>query len=209
MQHTGLLPRRSPQGTATITGHNTDLAGVLGALRDGAIDPAALRSAVVVGAGGAARAVVAALLAAGPARVTVLNRTLAHAEGLVAALAAGREDAVHLAARPLTPETLIESTRAADLLVNATTVGMEPATGRSIWPDDVPLPGHLAVLDLVYAPLETHLLRQAKRSGARPLDGLGMLVWQGAAAFELWTGRGPVEEIAALMRRACEEALRR
>jgi len=103
-------------------------------------------------------------------------------------------------------DALIESGRAAALLVNCTTVGMQPHDEQSVWPEAVPIPAHLTVFDLVYAPLQTRLLQQAKAAGANPIDGLGMLVQQGALAFELWTGRGPADEIAALMRRAVPSA---
>jgi len=104
------------------------------------------------------------------------------------------------------PEALIESARAADLLVNATTVGMWPHVDGSVWPDTVPIPAHLTVFDLVYNPLETRLLRQARESGARAIGGLEMLVRQGALAFEIWTGEtAPVK----LMQAACERLLRR
>jgi len=83
-------------------------------------------------------------------------------------------------------------------------VGMWPHVGGSIWPDTVPIPAHLTVFDLVYNPLETRLLRQARESGAHAVGGLGMLVRQGALAFEMWTGEpAPVE----VMREACEQAL--
>ena len=81
---------------------------------------------------------------------------------------------------------------------------MWPHVNGSVWPDSVPIPSHLTVFDLVYNPLETQLLRQARQSGARAIDGLGMLVRQGALAFEMWTGAvAPVE----VMREACEQAL--
>jgi len=152
----------------------------------------------------AARAVVSGLLWSGSGGVTVLNRTPERAQALVSDLGRRSEDASRLRALPLTPENLIASARAADLLVNATTVGMWPHVGGSIWPDTVPIPAHLTVFDLVYNPLETRLLRQARESGAHAVGGLGMLVRQGALAFEMWTGEpAPVE----VMREACEQAL--
>jgi shikimate dehydrogenase len=194
-----------------IGGFNTDHTGFVGALHDGGFEPEDGSKAVVVGAGGSARAVVFGLLSSGLGEVVVLNRTLERARTLVRDLSRdpGRDPAyaTRVHALPLTPESLIESSRAADLLVNATTQGMWPYVERSIWPDDVPVPSHLTVFDLVYNPLETRLLQQARRSHARPIDGLGMLVRQGAIAFEMWTGKGPVDEIAALMRPVCEQVL--
>ncbi len=197
-----LVVSRNADGAAAISGYNTDAQGFVGALREGGFEPGDGGSAVVVGAGGAARAVVYGLLRSGIGEIVVLNRTLERAQALVAALGGSR-------ALPLTPETLVESARAADLLVNTTTVGIWPRVDGSVWPDGVPLTPHLTVFDLVYNPLETRLLRQARQSGARGIDGLGMLVRQGALAFEMWTNQGlTLDEIAEPMRAACERVLR-
>jgi shikimate dehydrogenase len=169
-----------------LIGHNTDWQGFLTALSEGGFDPQGKR-AVVLGAGGAARAVVHALARAG-AQVTVLNRTLARAQALI------QDFSPLFPALPLTLQTLEEQTAGAHLLVNATPVGMWPQVDQSIWPEDLPFPGHLTVFDLVYNPRQTKLLRQAEAVGAKVIGGLGMLVHQGAAAFELWTGeKAPVE----------------
>ena len=205
-----LVVGRRADGMPVIGGYNTDAQGFVGALRQGGFEPEEGESAVVVGAGGAARAVVFGLLWSGVGEIAVLNRTPERARALVSDLGSRHEWSALLRALPLTPETLIETTRAADLLVNATTVGMWPHVDGSVWPDTVPIPSHLTVFDLVYSPLETRLLRQARKSGARAIDGLGMLVRQGALAFDLWTNQGlEVTEIAALMRAACERALGR
>jgi len=197
-----LVVSRNADGAAAMIGYNTDAQGFVGALREGGFEPENGVSTVVVGAGGAARAVVYGLLRSGIGEIVVLNRTLERAQALVTDLGGSR-------ALPLTPETLVESARAADLLVNTTTVGMWPRVDGSVWPDDVPVPAHLTVFDLVYNPLETRLLRQARKSGARGIDGLGMLVRQGALAFELWTNQGlTLDEIAEPMRTACERVLR-
>jgi shikimate dehydrogenase len=85
---------------------------------------------------------------------------------------------------------------------------MWPDVEASIWPDGVPIPSRLTVFDLVYNPLETCLLKRARESGARAIDGLEMLVVQGALAFDMWTNTGvDVGEIATLMRGACERRL--
>lgn len=194
---------REDERGATLGGHNTDAQGFVGALRQGRFDPWE-KHAVVVGAGGAARAVVFGLMEAGADEVAVLNRTLQRAQALVSDLS--RHAQFPICSSQLTPEMLVESARTADLLVNATPVGMWPNTDSSIWPDDVPVPPSLTVFDLVYNPLETKFLRQARESGARAIGGLGMLVKQGALAFEMWTGE---EAPAEVMRTACEQMLRR
>jgi shikimate dehydrogenase len=176
--------------TAPPTGHNTDVAGVRRALahHDVALDG----TAVVVGAGGAGRAAAVALADAGM-RVAVANRTVEKAETLADDLAAaGWAGTGHgLDALPdLLPE--------ADVLVNATSVGMEE--DRSPVPAAA-LHGDLAVLDAVYAPLETGLLRAADAAGATTVDGAWMLLFQGVEAFERWTGRdAPVDAMNAALR---------
>ncbi len=205
--NTLLFERDAGGELLSVQGYNTDDAGFVSALRQGRHLPPrggteGGGNAVVVGAGGAARAVVFGLLGAGTGQITVLNRSPRRARELTADLGRSPADAARLRALPLTPETLAESARAASLLVNATTLGMWPRVDGSIWPDAVPLPPHLTVFDLVYNPLQTRLLRQAQEAGARPVDGLGMLVHQGAIAFELWTGAATVGEIAPLMRAA-------
>jgi len=154
-----------------LVGHSTDGAGFLASLD---FDPRGERC-VVVGAGGAGRAVARALGTAGAAEVVVINRSAERREQAVALVgAAGREGE---------PADVSD----AALLVNATSVGMGGA-GELPVPPDLLRPGQV-VVDLVYEPRETPLLRAASERGALPVGGLGMLVHQAALAFELWTGR--------------------
>jgi shikimate dehydrogenase len=177
-----------------LVGDNTDLAGFARAL-DGLGPFGAGCTAVVLGAGGAARAVVAALCDLGVA-VAVANRSPARAAALVADLGAG-------GAHVLAPDELAEAVRAADLLVQTTTVGMEGGPSGSPLPAGL-LPRAGAVVDLVYRPARTPLVRAAQAAGLDVRNGLPMLVWQGALAFEAWTGRtAPLE----VMGRAAEAAL--
>ncbi len=182
-----------------LMGHNTDAAGFLRALVEADFGPRDKRM-VVLGAGGAARAVVYALLTAGVAEVGVYNRTSAKAEELVGAFSPfGTVDVVE-------PGDLDARVRGADGLVNTTSVGM--ARGGHD-PDTSPLPGALVpyrgfVCDIVYRPPKTRLLKNAEAMGLRTQNGLPMLVYQGAEALKLWTGRdAPVE----VMRRAALNAL--
>ncbi|NIB98761.1 shikimate dehydrogenase [Halobacterium sp. R2-5] len=172
----------------TITGHNTDTEGVRRSFAHHDV-PLAERDAVVVGAGGAGRAASFALADA-DADVSIANRTVSTAESLAAdvgpAASAHSLDAL--------PELLAD----ADVLVNATSVGMEEDV--SPVPADA-LHADLAVLDAVYAPLETRLLRDADAAGATTIDGAWMLLFQGVAAFELWTGRdAPVDAMNDALR---------
>jgi shikimate dehydrogenase len=173
-----------------LLGDNTDRPGFLASLREEKFDPAGRRCAVL-GAGGAARAVVYALASVGAA-VTVYNRTAARAESLARDLAVSLPDAA-LRARPLA--ALGEIGAETDLLVNTTPLGTWPETEASPWPATLPLPPHLTVCDLVYNPPQTSLLAQAQAAGARAIGGLGMLVHQGVAAFEMWTGHRPPLEV--------------
>jgi len=188
-----------------ITGHNTDAAGFTESL-EAAGTSLETSSAVVVGAGGAARAVVFGLIQSGARAVTVLNRSLERAERLVADLGGADSTSARLQSAPLERDRLVEVARTVDLLVNATPVGMSPHEEASIWPADVPVPSDLTVFDLIYNPPTTELLRQARGSGARAVGGLDMLVRQGALAFEMWTGHYPPIPV---MRRACQRTLGR
>ncbi len=164
-----------------LIGHNTDGIGLVSSLRrDEDFDPAGCRC-VVLGAGGAARSIVLALADAGAAEVAVLNRT--RARGEQAAALAGTVGRVAVA----------DDVRHADLVVNATSVGMgadEGGVGPMPLDRDV-LVRDQVVVDLVYQPRRTPLLAEAERRGARPVDGLGMLVHQAAVAVQLWTGVVP------------------
>ena len=168
-----------------LVGHNTDGAGLVRSLEVDAGVTVAGRRCVVLGAGGAARAVVRALAQAGAHDVAVVNRTPERAHAAAAlAEAVGR----------VAP---VEAVAEAEVVVNATSVGMgeEGPDARSPVPDGLLRAGQ-TVVDLVYAPLETGLLRQASAAGATPVDGLGMLVHQAALAVEHWTGITP--DLAAM-----------
>jgi shikimate dehydrogenase len=177
-------------------GDSTDGAGFLDALRgDDGYDPAG-RACVVLGAGGAARAVTLALAEAGAASVCVVARR-ANLAAACAQLAgpAGRA----LAAAPPTAGTdLAEVVEAADLLVNATPVGMQPDDGLPFALDPAVVHGGQFVADLIYAPATTPLLAQARTRGAGTANGLGMLINQAARQVAIWTGRpAPIEAMSA------------
>ena len=172
------------------TGYNTDATGVVRALthHDVSLDG----TAVVVGAGGAGRAAAFAL-ADEEMAVEIANRTIEKAEHLADAIreAGGTAGGHGLDALP---ELLAD----ADVLVNATSVGMKE--DRSPVPADA-LHADLAVLDAVYTPLETRLLQDAAAVGATTVDGAWMLLFQGVAAFEHWTGHdGPVSAMNVALR---------
>jgi len=181
-----------------LVGHNTDWIGFLEALQEAEFDPQNCR-AVLLGAGGAARAVLYALLQSG-ATVSIANRDSRKAEALAL------EFSIHfdrdIPVLSLQDEAGLQTAlNDATLLVNSTSVGMSPHPTADPLPASITIPPHLTVYDLVYNPRETQLLKRARAAGATGIDGLGMLVHQGAEAFRLWTGRdAPI----AVMRQAIE-----
>ncbi len=170
----------------TLEGDNTDGQGFLDSLARAAGVEVAGRRCLVVGAGGAARAVVLALADAGAAEVVVVARRAEAAAG-AAALAGDRGRAGSARDAP-----------AAEVVVNATPVGMVGAgPGAPLVPAEVVGPGQV-VVDLVYRPAETDWMREAARRGATVVGGLGMLVHQAAAQLERWTGQAaPLEAMWA------------
>jgi shikimate dehydrogenase len=169
-------------GDGSLEGRNTDAFGFDANLRDCVPDwdPAA-GAAVVLGAGGAARGVIGALVAAGVPEIRLVNRTLGRAESI----------ARDLAGPPSRISTHPWSVRAqvlegAGLLVNTTSLGMTGEPELEI--DLAPLPQGAVVVDIVYVPLETALLAAARARGHRTVDGLGMLLHQGRPGFETWFG---------------------
>ncbi|MCH8052225.1 MAG: shikimate dehydrogenase [Chloroflexi bacterium] len=187
----------------TLRGYNTDVEGFLRPLQDAFFEPRGC-TAVVAGAGGAARAVVVALAEAGAARIAVVNRTLERAQRLVSELSAAVKP-VQLVAAIDSRESWEKAAAEAGLLVNCTSLGTAgtPEEDRSPMPSDL-IRSQALVYDLVYQPAETRLIRDARQAGARTIGGLPMLIYQGAASFKLWTGKdAPVD----IMFEAAESAL--
>ncbi|MCL5292285.1 MAG: shikimate dehydrogenase [Actinobacteria bacterium] len=164
-------------------GHNTDVKGFLAALAEVGFKPEA-PSSVVIGAGGAARAVVAALASLG-AEVAVANRNRTRSEALVNDIKERLPNS-HLKVLEF-DEGFADKIIDAELIVNATPVGMTPLQDETPVDADLLHSGQ-AVFDLVYEPAETRLIREATNKGARTIGGLRMLLHQAAASFEIWTG---------------------
>ncbi len=178
-----------PDGT--VEGDSTDGYGFLESLREGVSGALPLGCpAVVLGAGGAARAVVDALADAGVPEVRIVNRTFERAERLA------RELPGPLVAVAL--EDADAALRDAGLVVNATSLGM--TGGGPLFLDSSGAPADAVVTDLVYAPLKTPLLARAEELGQRTVDGLGMLLHQARPGFRRWFGRDP--EVDEPLRRA-------
>jgi shikimate dehydrogenase len=183
-----------------LFGANTDGQGFLRSLQEEAGFVPRGQQAVILGAGGAARALAWSLGEAGVSALLILNRTVERAESLADLVSRGTgASAVGLGPNdPRIPERVA----ACGLLVNATSVGLSPLDPPVI--DPVLLRPGMLVYDLIYRPRETTLLLEAKKRGCQVVGGLGMLLYQGALAFELWTGQKPSEEA---MRTALIQAL--
>ncbi len=176
-----------------LEGSNTDVVGVRNTLLN-AMAPVDGEHVVLLGAGGAARAVVMALVSLGASALTVANRTPAHGDPL---RSLGEESLpVEICQLDESSMELRAALSQASLVIHSTPLGMRhgPAEGRSPLPGSAFRPGQVA-FDLVYNPERTPFLVEAERGGARALGGLSMLVHQGAASFRLWTGIEPPLEV--------------
>ena len=170
---------------------NTDIEGFINNLDACASGWEAATDALVLGAGGASRAVVFGLIERGIRRVHLANRTIDRAHALAEQFGAN--------VRPVPWDAVVDIIPHADLLVNTTVLGMHGQPALDI--DVSPLPSHAVVADLVYVPLETPLLAAARSRGLRTADGLGMLLHQAVRGFELWFGQRPevTPELRALV----------
>jgi len=178
-----------------LTGYNTDATGFLQALLERGIEPRG-ENIVILGAGGASRAI-SFILAERGSNLVILNRLLEldWAEELASRLSHIFTKEVE--ALELKEENLAEVLEKADILVNATSVGMTPNIDETLVPFNLLKPS-LVVFDIVYNPIKTRLLREAEQAGAKTISGVDMLVWQGALAFEKWTGlKAPIELMRA------------
>jgi len=174
-----------------IRGHNTDGLGAEMALLEAGIEIKS-SNVVLVGAGGAARAIAFHFAEKG-ACVTIANRTPEKADALAKDVGCSHAGM----------ENLKELLQDSDILINATSAGMYPHINSTIASREMLHPD-LAVFDIVYNPLQTKLLHQAELAGAKPIGGVAMLVHQGAEAFRIWTGRKPPVEV---MRKAVLEGV--
>lgn len=185
-----LVFRQQEDGQIILRGMNTDWLGANTALAE-KVDLSQSR-VLLIGAGGSAKAVSFGLLEAG-AELIISNRTAEKGKALA--------DLLGCTFIPLAEVAGVS----ADVLINTTSVGMEPDNEGIMVPPSM-LSAFSVVMDIVYAPLETRLLREAKAAGCQTIDGLAMLLYQGAAQFQIWTGE---EAPRAIMRSALEEELAR
>ena len=178
-----------------LVGDNTDAPGFLSDLnrfyemRQSSIINR--QSSIILGAGGAARAVVYALVNDGW-NVTITDIRPRQTKALVSQFLFPKSKLASIAYKPTALHSLPPGLT---LIVNATPVGMSPNVDMSPWPDDLPFPTNAAVYDLVYNPRQTKLVADARAAGLPATTGLGMLVEQAALAFEIWTSHIPPREI--------------
>jgi shikimate dehydrogenase len=174
---------------STLFGFNTDGVGALKALRENGVELKG-RKVLLLGAGGAARAI-AYTMAKEADELAVLNRTVKPAQDLAKLLEKTANKKIVVG--PLTPVEIQRNIQDSDILINATSLGMKPKAEESPVPPKL-LRRNLAVMDIVYNPLETKLAKEAKAAGGKVVSGVEMLIYQGAASFEIWTGKSaPVE----------------
>jgi shikimate dehydrogenase len=171
-----------------LKGFNTDGVGALKALKQNGVDLAG-KKVLLLGAGGAAKAI-AFSLAKEVDELFILNRDAVKARELASVLEPFGKKIV---GNELSPKQLQQELQDSDVLINATSVGMTPYASDSLVKADWLKP-ELAVMDIVYNPVETKLLREARASGAKVINGVEMLLYQGVASFEIWTGcKAPVD----------------
>jgi shikimate dehydrogenase len=183
-----------------LTGYNTDVTGFKKSLQENGKFVIKEKKAVILGAGGAARAVTYSLLEEGIKEINIFNRTLVKAEKI-------KQDF-----SPFFPGSSInifsfeqkdlkDKIKEANLLVNATSIGMASQLNNTPLPDEKLFHSNLLVYDLIYHPAKTLFLRQAEETGAKIINGLPMLVYQGIESFYLWTGFKPEgKEILEIIR---------
>ncbi|OGP43307.1 MAG: shikimate dehydrogenase [Deltaproteobacteria bacterium GWD2_42_10] len=185
-----------------LVGYNTDGSGYMASLKEElGFNPKSKRI-IIIGAGGAARGILAALATQKPKSITVANRTLSRAVSLIKTFKGKFRD-TRFEAIDLDNNMLKMSFNSVDLLINTTSVGMKQSKALKI-PLET-LPKIAIVSDIIYNPLETLLLKKAKKIGLTTHGGLGMLVHQGARSFKLWTG---MDAPMNVMRKAALKALK-
>ena len=176
-----------------LSGHNTDGPGFLQALlNETGYDPKGT-SALILGAGGAARGILLALVRGGVESIVIANRTLERA-GELSRLS--YDNGVASEAISISGDALNEAANSADLIVNCTSLGMSPGPDELGSPmSAAQIPATAIVNDLVYTPMLTPMLKEAAKAGATALGGLHMLIYKGVLSFKMWTGQDPPVDV--------------
>ena len=185
-----------------LKGYNTDASGFMKALLERGVEPGGKKVAIL-GAGGASRAISFTLVER-DAKLVILNRQLEMDWAVELAINISRFLGKEVKALELNEQNLSAVLEDADILVNATSVGMSPNINQTLVFKRLLKP-ELVVFDIIYNPIKTRLLTEAEKAGAETIDGLDMLVWQGALAFEMWT---KVKAPVAIMKAEAIKALK-
>ena len=184
-----------------LIGYNTDVIGFKKSLQEDGKFAIKGEKAVILGAGGAARAVVYALLEEGIEEICIFNRTLEKAKKIKQNLSSFFPKSC-ISVFPLEKEDLKDKIEKVHLLINTTSLGMAPQTNNTPLSNEKLFHPNLLVYDLIYHPAKTLFLRQAERAGAKIINGLPMLVYQGIESFYLWTGLKPEgKEVLEIIKR--------
>jgi len=179
-----------------LLGTNTDIYGFLTHLSLSAPDwQAHTKTAMIIGAGGAARAILSAMKTSGVGNIYIANRTISRAKDLA--------DKIYPSAQPIEMSKVQDILSSTDLIINTTSLGMIGQPPLEL--DLSVLPKHATVVDIVYTPLKTRLLLEAENHGLIAVDGLGMLLHQAVRGFELWFGTRP--EVTPQLRQLVEKSL--
>ena len=190
-----------------LVGHNTDRYGFMRSLRESGCEPQGL-SAVVLGTGGAARAVGSGLADAGVKELTLVGRTPSNLASSAVRIGSSASAKVGMRALPWNADEVRKACREADLIVNCTPLGTSGSEQSEASPlDREALRPGVWVYDLVYDPEITPLLHIARAAGARPIGGLEMLIYQAEGALRLWTDGDIEPRVVDIMRQACRDAL--
>ncbi|MBS7659361.1 MAG: shikimate dehydrogenase [Candidatus Bathyarchaeia archaeon] len=185
-----------------LIGFNTDGIGALNALRYNHADPKG-RRVLILGAGGAAKAIAYQIAASNAEKIVIINRTGEKAKELAKFLR--KRFKVKIMGKQLSTITLRKALKETDILINATSVGMRPYNDQTLI-DKQWLRRDMTVMDIVYDPVETKLLIDAKNIGAKVINGIDMLLYQGAESFKIWFRVDPPIDV---MRKAIIEELER
>ncbi len=185
-------------------GFNTDAEGLAISLQQDLGVELAGAKVVLLGAGGAGRTAALKLAESGVAELHLVNRTQNKAEELLSVVKSAFMVKAH---QPHVHVSVGYPKSEVDLVLNATSLGLKPEDGSPLDETKFSLKQARAVYDMIYKPAETKLLAAAKAAGCRTAGGLGMLVWQGARAFSIWTGTEMQDVPVAVMRRAAEQSI--
>lgn len=172
-----------------LTGYNTDVIGFQRQIEEAGF-PVKGKRAVVIGAGGAAKAVIASLIQLGLSQITIVNRTFEKAENLAETFKE-KDEKIEFIAKALEEDEYKKVVKNSELIVNTTPIGMYSHEGDKLVINPEYLNEHQFVVDLIYNPLKTELLKEAEKRGAQIGNGLPTLIYQAEASFKLWTKEMP------------------